>query len=166
MTQVKKCETRFRSKEVSRSAVESRAGWNYCTKHFFKSRQSFDWSLSIPKVNWSRIMTSYGKWIWVEVTLKTQNMLCTSKQDRFEQLVPTPTKGHLAALTSSELSGCLKSGTLISALYVRSPLLKNTSKEMQKGCKNQVNGNNQTTELFFFPWSPVNWNWWSLHRSN
>lgn len=130
MTRVKKCEMRFGRKEVFRSAVESRAGWNYCIKHFFKSRQSFDWSLSVQKVNWSRIMTSGGKWIWVEVMLETQNLLCTSKWDRSEQFVPTPTKGHLAALTSSELSGCLKSRALISALHICSPPLKNTSREM------------------------------------
>lgn len=67
MTQVKKCETRFRRKELFRWAVESRAGWNYCIKHFFKYRQSFDWSLSVQRVNWSGIMTSCGKRIWVEV---------------------------------------------------------------------------------------------------
>lgn len=75
MTQVKKCETRFRRKEVFRSLVESRVGWNYCIKHFFKSRQSFDWSLSVQTVNWNRITTSCRKWIWVEVTPQTQNLL-------------------------------------------------------------------------------------------
>lgn len=151
MTQVKKCETRFRRKEVFRSAVESRARWNYCIKHFLKSRQSFDWSFSVQKVNWSRIMTACGKWIWAEITFETQNLLCTSKQDQSEQFVPTITKGLFTVLTFSELSRCLKNRALMSALCIHSPLQKNTSKEIQKGCKNQMNGNNQITELFFPP---------------
>lgn len=58
-----------------------------------------------------------------------------------------PCWGHLAALTCPELSGCLKSSSDL--------CLKNTSREMQEGCKTQEDGNSQTTAfIYFFPTKP------------
>lgn len=58
-----------------------------------------------------------------------------------------PCQGHLAALTCPELWGCLKSSSDL--------CLKNTSGEMQEGCKTQEHGNSQTTAfIYFFPTKP------------
>lgn len=169
MTQVKKCETRFRRKEVFRSLVESRVGWNYCIKHFFKSRQSFDWSLSVQTVNWNRIMTSCRKWIWVEVTPQTQNLLALRNRTEPSSLFPPLQRATSQLWPPLNFQGVWRAG-LWSQRFISAHLYWKTRQgKCKKGAKTKWM---ETIKrhffffFFFFPWSPINWNCWSLHRSN
>lgn len=129
MTRVKKYETRDFS--------ESGAGWNYCIKQYnSKSRQSFDWSLSVQKSkleqNWDLAWRRNLGWSpRISLHLGLSWAVC-----------PSPARGHLTALPCPEPSGYLRAA------------LKNTSGEMQEGCKTQEDGNSQTTAFIYFIFSP------------
>lgn len=144
------------TQEVFRSAVGSGAGWNYCIKHFFKSRQSCDWSLSIQKVNWSRILTLCGKGIWVEGMLEPQNVLCTWEQGWAEQFIPSP-----AGATSQPWPALNSRGVWRAALI---SAWKTPHGKCKRGAKPKRMETVKQQHLFiFFPRNPINWNCWSLH---
>lgn len=137
--------------EVFRSAVESGAGWSYCIKHFFRPRQSCDWSLPVQKVNWSRILTWCGKGMWVGVRLEPQSCSALA-QDWAEQFVPalpgSPRSSDLP-WTPGEFEGSFEKHLRGNARRVQNP----------RGWKQS----NNSIYLLFFPRSPINWNCWSLH---
>lgn len=131
--------------EVFRSVVESGAGWNYCIKHFFKSGQSCDWSLSVQGVNWSRIVTLCGKGIWVGEMLEAQD--CSALGNRTSWAVGS-------ALSHPELWVPESTSDLCPEKHFRGSAggLQNT-----RGWKQSNNS------IYFFFFCPINWNCWSLH---
>lgn len=135
-------------KRFFRSAVESGAGWNYCIKPLFKSRQSCDWGLSVQKVNWSRIVTWCGEGIE-----EPQN--CSAlEQDWAEHFVPAlpgPPRCSDLPWTLRVFEGSFEKHLRGNARRVQNP----------GGWKQS---NNSIYLFFFFPPRPINWNCWSLHR--